>query len=694
VSDLLLELFSEEIPARMQTDASKQLEEAVCKGLKEAGLTFEAAKNYSTPRRIALHVTGLPLEQSDLREERKGPRVGAPDKAIEGFLRGAGVASIDECETRSDKKGEYYVAVIERKGGNTADVIATLVPEVVRGFHWPKSMKWGNGSLRWVRPLHSILCTLDGKVVPFDVDGIQSDDQTFGHRFHAPKAISAPTIEKYLSGLAGAHVILRRTERKAKIREEAQKLAAKAGLEVKDDPALYREVCGLVEWPVVLMGSFDQAFLDVPPEVLITAMRSHQKYFALRDPKTGELANKFIFVANLEAEDGGKAIAQGNERVLHARLSDAKFFWDQDKKQTLESRVEKLKDIVFYDKLGTVYDKVQRVKSLARDIAPHVKADPDKAGQSALLCKTDLVTDMVYEFPELQGIMGRYYALEREIDADIADAIRDHYAPQGPSDDCPSAPVSVAVALADKLDTLMGFWVIQQKPTGSKDPFALRRAALGVVRLILENKQRIGLAQVYGMHEGRVRNDAVIEEEESVVDSMQSLLEFFADRMKVVLRDRGIRHDLIDAVFALGDQDDLVAIVARVEALGAFLDTEDGQNLLAGYKRAVNILRIEEKKHDEQYTGTADETLLTEPAEKALFEAIAQADTVVRGHLEREDFTGAMTAVAKLRGPVDQFFDDVKVNDDNAEVRENRLKLLSQIRASLEGVADFSKIEG
>ena len=694
MSDLLLELFSEEIPARMQTDASKQLEEAVCKGLKEAGLTFEAAKNYSTPRRIALHVTGLPLEQSDLREERKGPRVGAPDKAIEGFLRGAGVASIDECETRSDKKGEYYVAVIERKGGNTADVIATLVPEVVRGFHWPKSMKWGNGSLRWVRPLHSILCTLDGKVVPFDVDGIQSDDQTFGHRFHAPKAISAPTIEKYLSGLAGAHVILRRTERKAKIREEAQKLAAKAGLEVKDDPALYREVCGLVEWPVVLMGSFDQAFLDVPPEVLITAMRSHQKYFALRDPKTGELANKFIFVANLEAEDGGKAIAQGNERVLHARLSDAKFFWDQDKKQTLESRVEKLKDIVFYDKLGTVYDKVQRVKSLARDIAPHVKADPDKAGQSALLCKTDLVTDMVYEFPELQGIMGRYYALEREIDADIADAIRDHYAPQGPSDDCPSAPVSVAVALADKLDTLMGFWVIQQKPTGSKDPFALRRAALGVVRLILENKQRIGLAQVYGMHEGRVRNDAVIEEEESVVDSMQSLLEFFADRMKVVLRDRGIRHDLIDAVFALGDQDDLVAIVARVEALGAFLDTEDGQNLLAGYKRAVNILRIEEKKHDEQYTGTADETLLTEPAEKALFEAIAQADTVVRGHLEREDFTGAMTAVAKLRGPVDQFFDDVKVNDDNAEVRENRLKLLSQIRASLEGVADFSKIEG
>jgi len=536
--------------------------------------------------------------------------------------------------------------------------------------------------------------------VPFDVDGIQSDDQTFGHRFHAPKAISAPTIEKYLSGLAGAHVILRRTERKAKIREEAQKLAAKAGLEVADDPALYREVCGLVEWPVVLMGSFDKAFLDVPPEVLITAMRSHQKYFALREPKTGKLANKFIFVANLEAEDGGKAIVGGNERVLHARLSDAKFFWDQDRKVKLEDRVEKLKDIVFYDKLGTVYDKVQRVAKLAETIAPNVGADPNKAKQAALLAKADLVTDMVFEFPELQGLMGRYYAQEEGKDGDVANAIRDHYAPQGPSDDCPAENVAVAMALADKLDTLVGFWGIDEKPTGSKDPYALRRAALGVIRLVLENNVRLNLIREFDRStKGYTDFDKVTQTLPKVLDYWvgevpESLLSFFADRLKVYLRDKGARHDLIDAVFALGGQDDLVLIVARVEALGAFLDTEDGQNLLAGYKRAVNILRIEEKKDKASYSGTADETLLTEPAEKALFEAIAQADTVVRGHLEREDFTGAMAAVAKLRGPVDKFFDDVKVNDEDTGIRKNRLKLLSQIRTSLEGVADFSKIEG
>ncbi len=721
MADLLLELFSEEIPARMQTDASKQLEDAVTKGLKEAGIAFETAKNYSTPRRIALHLTGLPLEQPDVREERKGPRVGAPEKALEGFMKAAGVASIDDCQTVEDKKGAYYVAVIERKGSKTADVIAAIVPEVIRSFHWPKSMRWGSGSLRWVRPLHSILCTLDGAVVPFDVDGIQSGDVTYGHRFHAPEAISAPTIGAYLSGLEAAHVVLRRTERKALVWDQATKLADAAGLEVTEDPALLREVVGLVEWPVVLMGSFDETFLDVPPEVLITAMRSHQKYFAVRDPKTGKLANKFVFVANLKADDGGKAITQGNERVLRARLSDAKFFWDQDRKVKLEDRVEKLKDIVFYDKLGTVYDKVQRVRAFAREIAPIVGADPDKADRAVLLAKADLVTDMVYEFPELQGLMGRYYALDQGEPDDVANAIRDHYAPQGPGDKCPSEPVAVAVALADKLDTLLGFFAINERPTGSRDPFALRRAALSVTRLVLENDVRIGLLKLFQRIYNQWLDDADIvrqaafqlayppdppksgiheaDAELSRQETLRHLLSFFADRLKVYLRDKGARHDLIDAVFALRDAvgnppDDLVLIVARVEALGAFLDTDDGKNLLAGYKRAVNILRIEEKKDGKAHDGAVDPALLTEAAEKVLHSAIEAANADVAKALEAEDFQSAMAAVAKLREPVDAFFEGVKVNDADEGVRANRLNLLNQIRAALGGVADFSKIEG
>ncbi len=761
MADLLLELFSEEIPARMQTDASKQLEEAVTKGLKAAGITFKTAKSYSTPRRLALHLTGLPLEQPDVREERKGPRVGAPEKALEGFLKAAGVASIDDCQMVEDKKGAYYVAVIERKGGKTSDVIATLVPEVIRSFHWPKSMRWGSGSLRWVRPLHSILCTLDGKVVPFEVDGIASGDTTYGHRFHAPDAIKAPTIEEYLRGLEGAHVVLRRTDRKAKVWDQAVSLASAAGLEVTEDPALLREVVGLVEWPVVLMGSFDEAFLDVPPEVLITAMRSHQKYFAVRDPKTGKLANKFIFVANLQAEDGGKAITAGNERVLRARLSDAKFFWDQDRKIALKSRVAKLEKIVFYDKLGTVFDKVDRLQDLTEEVAECVKADIGSAISAAALCKSDLVSDMVFEFPELQGLMGQYYALDQEISSDIAQAIKDHYSPLGPNDFCPSSPVSVSLAIADKVDTLVGFWAIDQKPTGSKDPFALRRAALGTIRLILENGVRIGLIELFekalriwaspqielikeiyqfegnpaeqrdflehrgvpfirgisastGVTTGVMSFPSVfhfVASSKNLFDEVtalypvwateyeagnlaEDLLAFFADRLKVYLRDKGARHDLIDAVFALGGQDDLVLIVARVDALGAFLDTDDGKNLLAGYKRAVNILRIEEKKDGKRYDGLVNYAHMHEDAEIALDKAIDQHANEAKLAIENENFVGAMASIAQLRAPVDKFFDDVKVNDDDADVRANRLNLLNQIRAALGGVADFSKIEG
>ncbi len=751
MADLLLELFSEEIPARMQVAAAKQLEETITKKLSEAGLKFDAAQSFSTPRRLTLHLTGLPLEQPDVREEKKGPRVGAPEKAVGGFLRSAGLESLEQCETRSDKKGEFYVAVIERKGGKTADVIAEMIPGVIRGFHWPKSMRWGAGTLRWVRPLHSILCTLDGKVVPFDVDHISSGDQTFGHRFHAPEPVRARTFKEYEKALAKGHVVLDREERKQIVWTDAVKLTASENVTVQHDQGLLEEVAGLIEWPVVLMGNFDEAFLEVPREVLISAMRSHQKYFGVADNSTGDITNRFVFVANLEAQDRGKAIVAGNERVLNARLSDAKFFWDQDRKVTLESRVEKLKDIVFYDKLGTVYDKVQRIDLFAQFLSSHVGASRADAGRAALLSKADLVTGMVFEFPELQGIMGRYYALEEAEGSVVADAIRDHYSPKGAGDDCPAESVSIALSLADRMDTLAAFWAIDQKPSGSKDPFALRRAALGAVRIILENGLRLELMKHLYFADLGARRDIELQEllrlrslpisefkkyrdeykqwrrkyldrtneiksvtgqfppksrqrefadvTVTVTDETLDLLSFFADRLKVYLRDKGARHDLIDAVFALRDADgnppdDLVLIVARVEALGEFLDTEDGQNLLAGYKRAANILRIEEKKEKVKFSGTADESLLTEDAEKALFEAIAQADTVVRGHLEREDFTGAMAAVAKLRKPVDKFFDQVKVNDDDPQIRENRLKLLSQIRTSLEGVADFSKIEG
>ncbi len=686
--DLFLELFSEEIPARMQAGAEAELARLLTARLDEAGFPKVRIETASTPRRLAAVVRDLPDRQPDVSEERKGPKVGAPDKAVEGFLRSVGL-TLDQVEKRDTGKGEVYFAVIERKGRPTPGVVADIVPEIVRGFHWPKSMRWRtDGHLRWVRPLRRIVCLFDGAVVPFDIDGIESGFETCGHRFMAPDAIAVKSFEQYKDDLAAAYVMLIADDRRETILADAQAAVANEGFELVEDKALLDEVAGLVEWPVVLMGRFDEAFLAVPDEVLTSAMRGHQKYFSVRDPKTGRLAPRFVTVANLVAQDGGKEIIAGNERVLRARLADARFFWDQDRKQPLESRLPKLKDVVFHAQLGSVADKVGRVAALAREIAPKVGADPDAAEQAATLAKADLVTDMVYEFPELQGIMGRYYALENGAAKDVADAIRDHYSPLGPNDACPDQPVSMAVALADKLDILTGFWAIDEKPTGSKDPFALRRAALGVVRMTLESRLRLALkdrmASAFAAHKASGGVDGLIDD----------LLAFFADRMKVHLRGEGVRHDLIDAVFALGGQDDLVLIVDRVHALKDFLDTDDGANLLAGYKRAVNILRIEEKKDGTTYDAAPDESRLVEDAEKTLAKAIVSARAEAETAVAAEDFAAAMGALATLRTPVDTFFDQVTVNADESDVRANRLRLLAQIRAALGQVADFSKIEG
>jgi len=682
MSELLLELFSEEIPARMQADAARALEREMVGRLSDAGYLFEAARAFATPRRLTLTIEGLPGAQPDMREERKGPKVDAPQKAIDGFLASVGM-TLDQVEKRETPKGAVYFAVIERKGRPTPEVIAEIVPEVIRGFHWPKSMRWGSGTLRWVRPLKSILCTYDGEVVPFSVDGIASGETTYGHRFMSEGAITATRFPDYEEKLQAAKVILDPARRRAQIEEDAKTLAFADNLEVVPDEGLLTEVAGLVEWPVVMMGRFDAGFLDVPEEVLITSMRAHQKYFSLRDPGTGKLSNRFIVVANLEAADGGEKMRAGYERVLHARLSDAKFFWDQDRKIPLAQRTERLKDVVFHAKLGSVADKVERMTALAGQIAEIIGADPEHAKRAAQLAKADLVTEMVYEFPELQGIMGRYYARNDGEPASVAEAINDHYRPQGPSDKCPSDPVTVAVALADKIDTLVGFWAIDEKPTGSKDPFALRRAALGVIRLVLENGLRLRLGQVFAGAD-RFGGEA----------SHGDLLDFFADRLKVYLRDKGIKHDLIDAVFALPDQDDLVLILRRVEALKEFLGTDDGANLLAGFKRAANILRAEEKKDKTSHAGEADPGLFALPEETALHSAIAEASEKARAAVANEDFTGAMTAIAGLRAPIDAFFDTVTVNAEEAPVRLNRLRLLSRIPAALQDVADFSKLEG
>lgn len=705
---LLLEILSEEIPARMQAKAEADLVKALMDGLTAAGLIPEGIKGFSGPRRLVAVVEGLPVKSADVVEDVIGPKEGAPDAAIQGFLKKAGLSDISQAHVHEvPKKGRVYVAHVRKAGRQTADVIAALVPQIIRGFHWPKSMRWGTGDLRWVRPISRILCTFDGEVVPFEIEGIKSDNLTEGHRVMGRGPFKVRRFDDYEDVLKNkGRVILDREERKEIILTDAKQLCAAQNLELVDDIGLLEEVAGLAEHPVVIMGDMDRSFLDLPPEVIKLSMRTHQKYFAVRDPKKkdGGLAPKFVVVANLDAADGGKKIAEGNSRVLSARLNDARFFWDNDRKVSLESRFEKLGNIVFHEKLGTVKDKAERVMALAKELAPKVGADPAQAERAAKLAKCDLVSDMVGEFAELEGVMGRYYATLQGEKQAIADAVRDHYKPKGPGDQVPSDPVSVAVALADKFDTLVGFWAIDEKPTGSKDPFALRRAALGIIRTVLTTKVRLALrdftssarialkSQVpYTQH----KSDTVEGAARSAVSTIwvADLLDFFADRLKVHLREQGARHDLIDAVFALGE-DDLVLIVKRVEALGEFLSTEDGKNLLAGYKRAANILAIEEKKDGRSYSGQG-KAISGDPAEvAALVSALEKAAPEASAALGKEDFAGAMRALSKLRAPVDAFFDKVTVNADVADVRVNRLMILSQIRDALGRVADFSKVEG
>ena len=706
--ELLIELFSEEIPARMQPRAASDLQKMVTDRLVDAGLVYEAARAFVTPRRLCLVVDGVPVRQPDQREERKGPRVGAPDKAIEGFLRGAGLSSLDDARIETDpKKGEFYVAVIEKTGRPAVDVIAEIVPEVVRGFPWPKAMRWGATStsteaLRWVRPLKSIVCTFgaateDPEVLPFDVGGLTSGDVTFGHRFMAPDAITVRRFDDYEQALRAAKVMLDREERKDAIRHTARDLALAQGLDLVDDEGLVDEVAGLVEWPVPLMGTFDEDFLDVPDEVIRATIRTNQKCFVLKDPATGRLANRFVLTSNVIATDGGGAIAAGNERVIRARLSDAKFFWDQDRKTPLEHRLPKLNDLIFHAKLGTVHDKAHAIARLAMDLADVVPdANRKECEQAALLAKADLVTGMVGEFPEVQGVMGGYYARHDDLADTVADAIRDHYRPQGPSDPVPTDPVAIVTALADKLYNLVGFFGIDERPTGSRDPYALRRAALGVIRIVLENGLRLRLMEWFAATTkvyGEIGFDAAAQFTDAY-DVDRTLLDFFADRLKVHLRDKGERHDLIDAVFALSGQDDLLMIVRRVEALGRFLDTDDGANLLAGYKRAANILRAEEKKDGVAYEGAPDAGFFEQDEEKALFEALGQAEADARHALHTEDFEAAMQALSTLRAPVDTFFDAVTVNADSPVVRRNRLCLLNRIREATQKVADFGRIAG
>ncbi|MDE2578692.1 MAG: glycine--tRNA ligase subunit beta [Hyphomicrobiales bacterium] len=693
--DLLLELFSEEIPARMQGQAAADLERLTSEALAQRGLRYEGAVSHATPRRLALHVAGLPVRQPDVREEKKGPRVGAPEAAIAGFLKSAGLSSLDQAKIEKDpKKGEFYVAIVEKAGRPTLDVLAEILPAVVRNFPWPKSMRWGAASaepdaLRWVRPLHSIVATFgpeteEPEIVPFDIDGVKSGDITYGHRFMAPQAIRVRRFDDYLPALDRAKVVLDAGRRRDIIAHDARNLALANGLELIEDEGLLTEVAGLVEWPRALMGSFDENFLAIPPEVIRATIRANQKCFVLK--RNGKLANRFILVSNIEAVDGGKAIVAGNERVVAARLSDAKFFWESDLRTRLEERVPRLDNIVFHERLGTQGARVKRLEDLAYDIASRVGADPARAAQAAHLAKADLVSEMVGEFPELQGLMGRYYAAAQGKDASVAAAIEDHYKPQGPNDRVPTDPTAIAVALADKIDTLVGFWAINEKPTGSKDPYALRRAALGVIRIILENGLRLPLLYEFRLAQSHLRVHANI---------ANDLLAFFADRLKVYLRDKGVRHDVIDSVFALEGQDDLAMIDKRAAALTKFLDTDDGKNLLAGFRRAANILRAEEKKDGEgAFDARHAPNLRKEHAENVLAAAIDRARNETKEKLKEEDYEGAMRALAKLRAPVDGFFDQVTVNDPDQRYRKNRLQLLHELREAMLQVADFSKISG
>jgi glycyl-tRNA synthetase beta chain len=750
--DLLLELFSEEIPARMQAQAAADLRKLVTDKLVDAGLLYDGAKAFVTPRRLALSVHGIPARQADLREEKKGPRVGASENAIAGFLKSAGLKSIADAKVQSDKKGDFYVAVIERRGRAALDVIGEILPDVIKRFPWPKSMRWGAqskepGVLEWVRPLHSIVATFgpeteEPEIVPFAVDGVAAGNATRGHRFLAPAPFTVRRLDDYMEKLDKAKVVLDAERRRDIIMAEAKQLAFAQGLEIVADDGLLAEVAGLVEWPVVLMGSFDAGFLHIPEEVIRATIRNNQKCFVLRDAAHAKLVNKFILISNMEAKDGGKAIVAGNERVIRARLSDAKFFYETDLKTRLEDRLPKFKDIVFHEKLGSQWERIERIERLAAELAPLVGADVEKAKRAARLCKADLLTEVVGEFPELQGTIGKYYAEAQGEDEAVAHACEDHYRPKGPDDLVPSDPVSVAVALADKLYTTIGLWAVNEKPTGNKDPYAVRRSVLGVVRIV-ESSIRIKLREVITNEIRRAvefkhaivpaRNALEIEAllwgqlirrehksierpiaEEIVAErvrefkarfwaefpsgaikeTIETLLLFFADRLKFRLRERGARHDLVDAVLALEAQYDLLLIVRRVGALGQFLDTEDGKNLLAGYKRATNIIRIEEKKDNRQYTGAPDPGLYTQAEEKALAQAIELAKAEAERAVAAEDFASAMRAMAKLRPHVDAFFDKVTVNVDDKNLRENRLKLLNEIRTATRAVADFSRIEG
>jgi glycyl-tRNA synthetase beta chain len=726
--DLLFELFSEEIPARMQRQAAEDLKRLVTTALVERGLTYEGAKAFATPRRLALHVAGLPARQPDSREEKKGPRVGAPEAAVQGFLKSAGLTDLSQAKIESDpKKGEFYVAIIEKTGAPTLDVLAEILPGIIRGFPWPKSMRWGaastsSSSLRWVRPLRSILATFgaeteEPEIVPFEVDGIRAGNITYGHRFMAPGEITVRRFDDYVTKLEAAKVVLDADRRKEIIRHEAKTLAFAQGLEVIEDEGLLEEVAGLVEWPVVLMGAFEEAFLDVPGEVIRATIRANQKCFVLRRPASplgGEgtkrdsaapvrgqetLANRFLLISNIEAKDGGKTIIAGNERVIRARLSDAKFFWDTDRKVWNEdrgfTRLEKFKSVTFHEKLGSQWDRIERIRALAKELCKVTGADPKDVDLAARICKADLLTEVVGEFPEVQGLMGRKYATILGLPASVAAACEEHYKPVGPTDSVPTDKVSVTLALADKLDTLVGFWAIDEKPTGSKDPYALRRAALGVIRLVVENGVRVPLSEII-VKAFEIKSSGTLAVLLDDLTWQQDLLSFFHDRLKVMLRDQGARHDLVDAVLANGEaNDDLLLVVRRVEALGTFLDTEDGKSLLAGYKRAANILRAEEKKDGEgKFEAPANPALLVELSEKALHDALSMAGEAASIALQKQDFEAAMRAMAKLRAPVDAFFEAVMVNADNPAIRINRLALLAALRRVTRQVADFGKIAG
>jgi glycyl-tRNA synthetase beta chain len=737
--DLLLEILSEEIPARMQAKAREDLKRLVTERLVDAGLAYEGATALATPRRLALAVEGIPARQPDLNEERRGPRVGAPAAAIAGFLKGAGLQSIDQARiARDSKKGDFYVALIEKPGRPAIEVIAEIIPEVIRGFPWPKSMRWGTGSLSWVRPLHSIVATFgphteEPDIVPFAVDGIAASNVTRGHRVLAPAPFEVRHLDDYVRRLTDAKVELDPARRQEIILADAKVLAFAQGLELVEDESLVAEVVGLVEWPVVLMGQFEEEFLGIPPEVVRTTIRNNLKCFVLKDPETAKLANKFVLVANLEAVDGGKAIVAGNERVIRARLSDARFFYTTDLATRLEDRLPQLADMVFHEKLGSQAERVERLERLAQAITACLDGESQrvdtlrqKAMRAARLCKADLLTNMVGEFPELQGVMGRYYAQAQGEDEAVAHALEDHYKPQGPFDLVPADPVSFVVALADKLDTLLGFWCIGATPTGSRDPYGLRRAALGVIRIVLENAITLRLESVLKCHLGHYLSQGRFAEPglrgaQGILNTPSSgsavlldshsnqqvgavparfqpvivdLLGFFAERLKVLLREQGARHDLVDAVFALEGQDDLLIIVRRVEALAKLLDTDDGKNLLAGYRRATNIIRIEEKRDNCRYSGEPDPELYRHAEEWALASAIEIARRSAQAALAREDFGAAMSAMANLRPAVDAFFETVTVNVDEAPTRANRLKLLDQIREATRAVADFSRIEG